>query len=566
MIAASLLAMPAERFSFDPNDHMLALIGGPKRLVHQDGQVVPFDSTRTYQIIFGDRSVPLLLYDSEGSNQLCAKVNPGHPVAYVFPDAAAREAVARSAYVREQVYDDKEAYARVWGYVFEGVPSASLRVQFRPKVPWGRMYNLLHRLALFVRRSDDLWPAKAQWCQKVGAQVQSMDRQGRVDWTTVWRQKMVDAGCNNVPTFDRAEWLASRVRALKPAIWLDASTYSPEAWQDVSGNGNHVTEMRNIRLLRQQAGPNGVGQSFNYVGGGSDAALRITKGWPGGKDYTFVHLTRYGGPLRGRIWNGVNGNWLSGHHGGRAGRAYHQAWLSVDPKLSGDNSDWLMTVDQKNAVRFNAGAVTGSTAAGFSPDAVGINALAAAYTTPAEWSSAPIQLAVAPAMCVDVAGVQTINGAKVQTWACHGGPNQSWTYAPNSQQLKDKNSGRCLDLPAGAVANGTQLQIWDCDKTNNNQKWEMVGDVLRKPGTNKCVDNAGGSTANGAKVHLWDCDKQGKNQRWNILSRAQPPVLGAVNHNEPSDWGVAEVLVFSGNLTAAQIQAVEAYLKEKYGL
>ncbi|MFG2823957.1 RICIN domain-containing protein [Kitasatospora sp. NPDC048365] len=35
-------------------------------------------------------------------------------------------------------------------------------------------------------------------------------------------------------------------------------------------------------------------------------------------------------------------------------------------------------------------------------------------------------------------------------------------------------SGRCLDIPGGSTADGTQLQIWDCN-TNAWQKWTLPG-------------------------------------------------------------------------------------------
>jgi hypothetical protein len=41
--------------------------------------------------------------------------------------------------------------------------------------------------------------------------------------------------------------------------------------------------------------------------------------------YTLIHMTRYAGRHRGRIWNNVSAksvNWLSGHHGGCIGRSY----------------------------------------------------------------------------------------------------------------------------------------------------------------------------------------------------------------------------------------------------
>jgi hypothetical protein len=51
-----------------------------------------------------------------------------------------------------------------------------------------------------------------------------------------------------------------------------------------------------------------------------------------------------------------------------------------------------------------------------------------------------------------------------------------------------------------------------------------------------------------------------------VADQVGPGILKVPVHNEPSDWGVAEVLVFAGNLSAVQIQAVEAYLREKYGM
>jgi hypothetical protein len=342
------------------------------------------------------------------------------------------------------------------------------------------MYNLLHRLALFVRRSDDLWPAKAQWCQKVGARVHAMDQRGRVDWTTVWRKKMQEQGCTNVPVFDRSEWLASRVRALKPSVWMDASTFAQGVWKDISGNNNHLTETQGVQLMRQEAGPDGVGQAFLYLGGGKDAGLRISKGWPSGRDHTSAHITKPTAP-RSRIWNRVD-NCSPGHHGDRGGRAHHNAWLTTNPKFRDMDSNWLMTVDQKRSVRFNAGKLTASTGTGFSPSAVGINALAGRYIAPTAWPSMPIKMSSAPNMCMDVSGVAKSNGTKVHSWSCNNAANQSWSYQPGTGQLTDANSGKCLDLPGGNDANGTQLQIYDCNGTNNNQKWEVMDSgVLKKP-------------------------------------------------------------------------------------
>jgi non-reducing end alpha-L-arabinofuranosidase len=39
-----------------------------------------------------------------------------------------------------------------------------------------------------------------------------------------------------------------------------------------------------------------------------------------------------------------------------------------------------------------------------------------------------------------------------------------WVQQANGS-LRNPASGRCLDSPSGATANGTRLQIWDCNGT-----------------------------------------------------------------------------------------------------
>ena len=81
---------------------------------------------------------------------------------------------------------------------------------------------------------------------------------------------------------------------------------------------------------------------------------------------------------------------------------------------------------------------------------------------------------------------------------------------PASTSLVSTSSGRCLDLPNSATANGTQPVIWDCNGAAN-QRWTTSGQTLQALG--KCLDSPTGATA-GTKVQLWDCSGAA-NQRWN---------------------------------------------------
>jgi lysophospholipase L1-like esterase len=92
-------------------------------------------------------------------------------------------------------------------------------------------------------------------------------------------------------------------------------------------------------------------------------------------------------------------------------------------------------------------------------------------------------------------------------------------------------SGRCLDVPNGTTANGTQPIIWDCNG-GPNQSWTLTGQALQALG--KCLDSPTNASS-GAKVQLWDCHN-GANQRWTLnangsVSNAQSGLCLDVNGN-----------------------------------
>ncbi len=62
--------------------------------------------------------------------------------------------------------------------------------------------------------------------------------------------------------------------------------------------------------------------------------------------------------------------------------------------------------------------------------------------------------------CMDIEGNGYSNGDKTMLWDCTGGGNPEWVPQSNGSMLHPR-SGRCLDSPWQATANGTQLQIWD---------------------------------------------------------------------------------------------------------
>jgi alpha-galactosidase len=110
--------------------------------------------------------------------------------------------------------------------------------------------------------------------------------------------------------------------------------------------------------------------------------------------------------------------------------------------------------------------------------------------------------------CLDVPESATANGTQPVIWDCNGGANQRWTIDGQTYRAL----GKCLDAPAGATA-GTKAQLWDCNG-GANQNWTAGADgTLRNAQTGLCLDVDRNLTANGTRVLLWTCTGAA-NQRW----------------------------------------------------
>jgi lysophospholipase L1-like esterase len=110
--------------------------------------------------------------------------------------------------------------------------------------------------------------------------------------------------------------------------------------------------------------------------------------------------------------------------------------------------------------------------------------------------------------CLDVPNGSTANGTQPIIWDCSGGANQRWTY--DGQTLRAL--GRCLDSPTGATA-GAKAQLWACSGAAN-QRWTFTsGGTIRNSQSGLCLDVSGNATANGTAVALWTCTNA-PNQLW----------------------------------------------------
>jgi hypothetical protein len=114
--------------------------------------------------------------------------------------------------------------------------------------------------------------------------------------------------------------------------------------------------------------------------------------------------------------------------------------------------------------------------------------------------------------CVDLAAAGTANGTAVQLYDCNGTAAQQWTVGTDGTL---KAQGKCMDVTAAGTANGAKVQLYDCNGTGA-QKWTAgSGGTLVNTGSGRCLDATGPSSANGTRLQIWDCSGS-SNQQWHL--------------------------------------------------
>ncbi|MFI0897363.1 ricin-type beta-trefoil lectin domain protein [Streptomyces sp. NPDC020983] len=116
--------------------------------------------------------------------------------------------------------------------------------------------------------------------------------------------------------------------------------------------------------------------------------------------------------------------------------------------------------------------------------------------------------------CVDVAGASAANGTAVQLYDCNGTAAQQWTVGANGTL---KALGKCMDVTSAGTADGTPVQLYDCNGTAAQSWQKQSNGELVNTGSGKCLDATGPSSANGTRLQIWTCFNS-SNQHWTLPS------------------------------------------------
>ncbi|MGW7285920.1 ricin-type beta-trefoil lectin domain protein [Streptomyces sp. NPDC054847] len=115
--------------------------------------------------------------------------------------------------------------------------------------------------------------------------------------------------------------------------------------------------------------------------------------------------------------------------------------------------------------------------------------------------------------CLDVAGGSSADGTPVQLWDCNGSAAQRWTIRSDGSV---QALGKCLDVTSGSTADGAKVQLYTCNGSGA-QQWRHEagsGDLVNVP-ADKCLDASDNSSANGTRAQIWSCTGAA-NQKWRL--------------------------------------------------
>ncbi|MER8185267.1 ricin-type beta-trefoil lectin domain protein [Kitasatospora sp. NPDC094015] len=120
-----------------------------------------------------------------------------------------------------------------------------------------------------------------------------------------------------------------------------------------------------------------------------------------------------------------------------------------------------------------------------------------------------VRNAAGQTMCLDGTNSGSANGTPIQLWNCNGTGAQKVTFGTDRTV---RINGKCLD--AGGGTDGAAAQIWDCNGSGT-QQWEAgpTPGSLKNSGSGRCLDDPFASNTQGNRLVIWGCNGEG-NQKW----------------------------------------------------
>jgi hypothetical protein len=147
----------------------------------------------------------------------------------------------------------------------------------------------------------------------------------------------------------------------------DAST-----WTDTSGNNRTLTINGSGKSKISAPATNGSSQinSALQMSATTSNFTLPSSALSNADNWTFIHIARYNGGARGRIFDGLNANWLSGFYNSSSGIAYQEGWIS---EANQHSDNWVLSSNRHNHYRSNRVTRGTSGAGSYNVSAIKVN-------------------------------------------------------------------------------------------------------------------------------------------------------------------------------------------------
>ncbi|KIJ36191.1 carbohydrate-binding module family 13 protein [Sphaerobolus stellatus SS14] len=118
--------------------------------------------------------------------------------------------------------------------------------------------------------------------------------------------------------------------------------------------------------------------------------------------------------------------------------------------------------------------------------------------------------------CLDVQGATFADGTPVQIFDCNGTGAQKWVINSGTTSVQVSGTNFCLDA-GSSPANGVQMKIWTCYSGVAQQTWTYSNNKLALSVQSQCLDLTNGDLTNGNVLQTWQCSAGNTNQIWTTV-------------------------------------------------
>lgn len=389
-----------------------------------------------------------------------------------------------------------------------------------------------------------------------------------------------------------------------------SESFNGNQWTDISGSGNHVTtKTGTINQNRNSV------NNRDFISGNTTSDLRFpTAILPA--TYTLFHVAKHNGATRGRIFQGLSQNWLSGFHTDKTGVAFHGSWITQSTSDT-NGTDWIVCTDQTKIFRSQkANRTTLFPTINYFARQLSINysSLAGANVQKSDWAIACIivynrelsineilqmenwlykkyNLSYMPPVISGMVGMYTAESWGITKWTDISGNYNDvttigGTITVNYSALGGRNfltgtTTSTLTWPTSILPptytlfhlsryNGTKQRIFTGYDTNWLSGFyggntgvafhnEWITPISDLHGNNWILSTDQNNLYRSNRI-------QRSNASPGTPSYAQLSVNTVNIYNEPSDWAIACVIVYNRTLNITEYNQVENWIAQRYSL